>query len=118
MILTVPDVTLPVNVESLHGAQMAPKGTDVMSPEQCRAARAILRITVDELAKLSGISRMTIIRFETEQTASIGATIRHVKRALEDAGITFTGLGGISMDLETVRDTAQKIASARPKKEN
>jgi len=95
---------MAVNAESLHGALMAPKGTDVMSPEQCRAARAGLRMTVDQLAELSGISRMTIMRFETEKTASIAATLRHIKRALEDAGAVFP-------DLETVRFPKRKSGS-------
>jgi len=93
---TVTSVTLLVNPESFNGALMAPKGTDVLLPIQCRAARAALRITVDELAALAQVSRMTIMRFETEKTSPIAATAWQIRKALEDAGAEFP-------DLETVR---------------
>jgi hypothetical protein len=96
MLLKVSLDSLPVNVESMHGAFMALKGSEVMSPMQCRAARAALKLTLQELADLAQVSRITVLRFETEQKASIAATVLQIKGALEKAGAEFP-------DLHTVR---------------
>lgn len=55
---------------------------------QFRAARAILGLTVRELAKVSGVHRNTVVRIESGE-ASHGPTMAAVQRALEDAGIVF-----------------------------
>ena len=59
-----------------------------MIPAQFRAARAILGLTVRELAKAAGVHRNTIVRIEAGE-ASHGPTMAAVQRALEAAGIVF-----------------------------
>jgi DNA-binding transcriptional regulator YiaG len=96
MFQNVTSLTLSVNVESPQCALMAPKGTDILSPTQCRAARAGLNISAPELAELAEVTRQTISRFETGRTSPIAATVRQIRNALEKAGAEFP-------DLHTVR---------------
>jgi transcriptional regulator with XRE-family HTH domain len=52
-------------------------------------ARAALQIGVRELAKASGLSAMTITRFETGKTKGYAETLDKLERALSAAGVIF-----------------------------
>lgn len=52
-------------------------------------ARAALRLGVRELADLSGVSTMTISRFENGQSGGQAETLRKLQSALEVAGVDF-----------------------------
>ena len=60
---------------------------------QIRAARALLGITSQELASMSGVGWATIRRFEEAEGVppSRSGTLDRVKITLEDAGIEFLG---------------------------
>jgi transcriptional regulator with XRE-family HTH domain len=58
-----------------------------LSPAQCRAARALLAWTQDELADRAAVSRGTVRGFETGQHALRRATAAAMRRALEAAGV-------------------------------
>jgi transcriptional regulator with XRE-family HTH domain len=60
-----------------------------MTPAQCRAARAILRWTQDELASKSQVSSLTLRNFETEKADVRPGTVTLIARALQEAGIEF-----------------------------
>ena len=64
-----------------------------LTPEQCRAARALLDWTQDALAARAGISRGTIRGFEGGQHALQRATATAVRRALEEAGVLLLEAG-------------------------
>lgn len=96
MLHTVTSITLPVNVESHHCDPMAPKGTDILTPGQCRAARAWLNLSAQEVADKANITRQTVTRFETEKTVATAGTATLIRGALEKLGAEFP-------DLETVR---------------
>lgn len=64
-----------------------------MKPAQCRAARALVDITQDRLAELSGVSKRTIAHFEAGQRSPIPANLTALQRALEEAGVEFTNGG-------------------------
>jgi transcriptional regulator with XRE-family HTH domain len=53
-------------------------------------ARAALQLGVRDLAALSGVSAMTITRFENGHSSGQGTTLRKLQEALEAAGISFT----------------------------
>lgn len=59
----------------------------MITPAQCRMARAALQIGVRELAEISGVSAMTITRFETGKTKGYAETLDKLQRALEAAGV-------------------------------
>lgn len=65
-----------------------------MSPSQCRAARALLRLEQAELAKTAQIAVSTLIDFEAERRTPRKATVAAIRAALEGAGITFIDSNG------------------------
>lgn len=60
-----------------------------MVPDQCRAARALLSWTIDQLASEAGVSRYTIIKFETGQSKPHRATLQVLRATLEANGVEF-----------------------------
>lgn len=68
----------------------------MITPEQMRAARALVRIDQAELAKASGVSVDTVKRLEGLR-GTLNAqmsTVTALKRALEAAGVTFIDENG------------------------
>ncbi len=66
----------------------------LITPLQCRMARAALKIGVRELAQLAGISVMTVTRFENEQSGGHASTVAALQAALETAGVVFVPENG------------------------
>lgn len=64
-----------------------------MTPAQLRAARAMVRLTLEELAAASSVSRNTILRYENERSTLHRSTENALQRALEAAGVRFTERG-------------------------
>lgn len=60
-----------------------------ITPAQCRAARALLDWTQDELAERAAVSRGTIRGFESSQHALQRSTASAILRALEAGGVSF-----------------------------
>lgn len=60
-----------------------------MSPAQCRAARALLNWTQDELATRSQASVVTIRNFENEKSAPQRGTMVLLEQAFDRAGVEF-----------------------------
>ena len=60
---------------------------------QIKAARALVGLTVAELAKSAGIGFTTMVRLEASDGVPSGTvrTLDAVQRALEEAGIEFIG---------------------------
>ena len=63
----------------------------MITSEQIRAARALLRWSAQDLADKSGIGFRTIQRFESESgiPASRTSNLIAIQQALEDAGVVF-----------------------------
>ncbi len=60
-----------------------------LTPAQCRAARALLAWTQDELADASNVTRRTIVDFEASLRAPRAGTLKALCSALEVAGVAF-----------------------------
>ena len=101
MLLTVTRNPLPVNPESLQGADMAPKGTDILSRRQLLGARYGMELTLDELAKLSEVHRATVLKFEQGRTVPTAATARAIRQALEKLGVEFPDLKTVCFPTES-----------------
>lgn len=73
---------------------------------QIRAARFALRLSAQELAKLSGVSLPTIQRFEQVDGVppSRSSTLLNLMRTLEAAGIEFVGTADDSPGIRIRRD--------------
>ena len=66
----------------------------VMSPAQCRAARALISMNQPQLAEASGLGLSTVVDFERERRQVAAPTVELIRRALEDAGIEFIAENG------------------------
>jgi DNA-binding XRE family transcriptional regulator len=67
----------------------------ILTAQQCRAARAGLLLAAGDLAKEAGVARMTVSRFETGQTELIAATAKALRDALEARGVRFPNLKSV-----------------------
>lgn len=61
----------------------------MVTPEQCRAARALLGWTQMDLAERSGIGCSTVRSFESGRHALIRSNMAMLRAALEAAGVIF-----------------------------
>lgn len=66
------------------------KDTQVATPAQCRAARALLNWTQATLAERAGVARKTIADFELATRTLHIRTRRDITSTLEAAGIEFS----------------------------
>jgi transcriptional regulator with XRE-family HTH domain len=62
----------------------------MMTPAQCRAARALLDWSQQQLAVAAKIGNATIRNFEGRKSTPQNATLDVLQRALESAGVEFT----------------------------
>jgi transcriptional regulator with XRE-family HTH domain len=60
-----------------------------MDAAQCRAARALMGWSANELAHRSGVSLATVRRFETGLSAPMPANLKAMREAFERAGVEF-----------------------------
>jgi DNA-binding XRE family transcriptional regulator len=60
-----------------------------MTPQTCRAARALLGLSQAELAKLAGVTPLTVRNYEAEKTEPSFKTWRTMKTAMERRGVMF-----------------------------
>lgn len=65
-----------------------------MSPEQCRAARALLRMEQGALADAAKVARSTLIDFERGARPPRNSTVGVIRAALEAAGVEFIDENG------------------------
>lgn len=65
----------------------------LITAEQCRAARALLGWSQDDLASQSTVAKPTIAGFESGRRQPYPRTLADLRRALEAAGVTFLASG-------------------------
>jgi transcriptional regulator with XRE-family HTH domain len=58
-----------------------------MTPEQCRAARAWLGLSQQQLATRAGVAKNTVHQFETALRTTTPNNISSIRRAIEGAGL-------------------------------
>jgi len=68
----------------------------MLTSEQLRGARAMLRLEQREVAEMAGVSLETIKRMEKApgQISALAATLHKLARALESAGVVFVDENG------------------------
>ena len=74
---------------------------------QVRGARAILRMTVAELAAAAHVAPNTIVRFEADRGVNT-TTLTAIQRALEAAGIVFVPENGGGPGVRLGKKSADK----------
>jgi transcriptional regulator with XRE-family HTH domain len=65
-----------------------------MTPAQCRAARALLNWTQDDLALAAQVGVVTLRQYEKGASQPRRAILSALRRALEEAGVRFIDRGG------------------------
>lgn len=65
-----------------------------MTPEQCRAARALVDMTQPKLAEAAGLGLSTVVDFERARRSVSSEAIGSIRRALEAAGVAFISQNG------------------------
>lgn len=65
-----------------------------MTPAQCRATRALIAISQDDLAERSKVAKRTIASFEKDDRQPYERTIAAIRAALEEAGVEFIAENG------------------------
>ncbi|HRJ62408.1 MAG TPA: helix-turn-helix domain-containing protein [Azospirillaceae bacterium] len=66
-----------------------------MTPAQCRAARALIRLSQDELSKSADVGAKTVADFERESGRELHPrTLSAIRAALEAAGVEFIPQNG------------------------
>jgi transcriptional regulator with XRE-family HTH domain len=90
----------------------------LITPEQIRAARALLRLDQASLAQGAGISVVTLRRLEAEHGLSnvAPATVDQVRRALEQAGAEFIDRGvrrgsPASEEIQSIKQDVDRIVA-------
>lgn len=59
----------------------------MLTPEQIRAARGLLKWKQTDLAKAAGVSEISIKNIERGATDARGSTLRKIQQAFEKAGL-------------------------------
>lgn len=65
----------------------------ILTPEQCRMARAALNLKPKQLSELASVGLNTVIRFETSSTAPHKKTGEKLRTTFENEGVRFTDDG-------------------------
>ena len=66
----------------------------MLTPEQCRAARAMLGWSRHFLAKSAQVAERTVVDFERRARRPLERTLRDIRIALEQAGVVFIDQNG------------------------
>ncbi|MFG1263891.1 helix-turn-helix domain-containing protein [Xanthobacter aminoxidans] len=77
-----------------------------MTPEQCRAARAWIDWSQDDLARAASVSLSTVRDFEKGRRVPIANNLMAMRAALEAQGARFVGDGGATLGIEFQRASA------------
>jgi uncharacterized protein len=102
---------------------MRPDQSHPLTPEMCRAGRALLGITQAELARRAGVSRLTVAHFERAASRPIRASLAAIRSALEASGIALLpggavvrgqGAPSVPVDSQKVKDVLHILRSAAP----
>jgi transcriptional regulator with XRE-family HTH domain len=67
-----------------------------LSPSQCRAARALISWSQDQLEDAAQVAKSTIANFESGRRDCYPRTLRDIRSALEGAGVEFIDDGSAS----------------------
>lgn len=79
---------------------------------QCRAARALIEWSQNDLSAASSVAKATIANFEAGNRSPYARTLDDIMRALETAGVVFLAEGQEASGGPGVRLTASDISQA------
>lgn len=73
----------------MRGPAFTMSDDNLITPDQCRAARALMGWSRADLAARSGVGASTLSDFEGGKRVPYARTLVDVRRALEAGGVTF-----------------------------
>jgi transcriptional regulator with XRE-family HTH domain len=79
----------------------------MMTPAQCRAARALLDWSQQQLADAARVGNATIRNFESGRSSPQNATLEVLRRALEAAGVEFIPENGTGAGVRLRKEVKQ-----------
>ncbi len=68
--------------------------SEAITPEQCRAARALVSLSQDELCARAKVAKRTLQLFELGQRQPYARTLAALRSALEKVGVEFIDENG------------------------
>jgi transcriptional regulator with XRE-family HTH domain len=83
-----------------------------MTPEQCRAARALVDMTQPKLAEIASLGLSTVVDFERSRRSISADAVGSIQRALEAGGVAFIPQNGEGPGVRLRKKTAPR--SLRP----
>ena len=72
-----------------------------ISSAQCRAGRALVKLTQAGLAAAASISKSVVVDFENDHRVPNRNNLAAIRRALEDAGVEFINGGSSGVRLRS-----------------
>jgi len=88
----------------------------MINEKQCRAARAWLGLSQEDLAELSEVSARTIAHFEAGNRVPHDRTLRDLQHALESLGVEFLFDGAVGLGVRARRAAGARATGRRTKK--
>src|SRR5882757_8351841 len=80
---------------------MPPPTAIPLTPEMCRAGRALLGLSQAALAARAGVARLTVADFERAARQPIAANLAAIRSALADSGVDLLPGGAVLQDIHS-----------------
>jgi len=88
------------------------------TPQQCRAARHLLNLKAEDLARESELSTATILAFETGGRSLASRSLRDIVAAFSRHGVTFESTSGPDGEVSSIVSRSQREAVLRAQSKN